>query len=72
MRSLHPDSHTEPIQWVNTASYVGVTIDAQLTWSNHINQVRKKAAHILSHSFKNSAPLCEKVIPLQTDYACHM
>ena len=72
MRSSHSDPHTEPIQWVNTASYVGVTIDTQLTWSNHINHVRKKAAHRLSQSFSNGASLCKKLIPPQMDYACHM
>ena len=32
----------EPIQWVDTTSYVGVTLDTRLTWSPHIDQVRKK------------------------------
>lgn len=72
MRSSRSDPHTEPIQWVNTASYVGITIDTQLTWSNHINQVRKKAAHRLSQSFSNSALLCKKFIPPQMDYACRV
>lgn len=72
MRSLHSDPHTEPIQWVNTALYVGVTNNTQLTRSNHINQVRKKAAHIISQSFSNSASLCKKLVPPHTDYACNM
>jgi hypothetical protein len=37
----------EPIQWVETARYLGVTLDARLTWSAHINQVGKKAAQRL-------------------------
>jgi hypothetical protein len=34
----------EPIQWVDAAHYLGVTFDKRLTWSTHIDQVRKKAA----------------------------
>jgi len=34
----------KPIQWVDTARYLGVTLDTRLNWSNHIDQVRKKAA----------------------------
>jgi len=33
----------EPIQWVDTARYLRVTIDKRLLWSTHIDQVRKKA-----------------------------
>jgi hypothetical protein len=33
-----------PIQWVDTARYLGVTLDTRLTWSTHIDQMRKKAA----------------------------
>jgi hypothetical protein len=33
-----------PIQWVDPARYLGVTLDTRLTWSTHIDQVRKKAA----------------------------
>jgi hypothetical protein len=32
----------EPIQWVETARYLGVTLDTQLTWAAHIDQVGKK------------------------------
>jgi hypothetical protein len=32
----------EPIQWVETTRYLGVTLDTRLTWSPHIDQVRKK------------------------------
>jgi len=34
----------EPIQWVDTTRYLGVTLDSRLTWSPRIDQVRKKAA----------------------------
>ena len=34
----------EPIQWVDTARYLGVILDSRLNWSPHIVQVRKKAA----------------------------
>jgi hypothetical protein len=32
----------EPIQWVDTARYLGVTLDKRLIWSPHIDQVRKR------------------------------
>jgi hypothetical protein len=37
----------EPIQWVETARYLGVTLDTQLTWSAHVNQAGKKTAQRL-------------------------
>jgi hypothetical protein len=37
----------EPINRVDTARYLGVTLDTRLTWSPHIDQVRKKAAQRL-------------------------
>ena len=36
------------IQWVDTARYLGLTVDKQLMWSSHINQVGKWAARTLS------------------------
>jgi hypothetical protein len=33
----------QQIHWVDTALYLGVNLDRRLTWSNHIDQVRKKA-----------------------------
>ena len=32
----------EPIQWVETTRYLGVTLDKRLSWSPYIDQVRKK------------------------------
>jgi hypothetical protein len=34
----------EPIQRVDDARYLGVTLDKGLTWSKHIDQVRKQTA----------------------------
>ena len=34
----------EPIEWVDTTRYMGVTLHKGLTWSPHIDQVRKKTA----------------------------
>jgi len=33
----------KPIHWVETACYLGVILDTRLTWSTHIDEVRKKA-----------------------------
>lgn len=35
---------SEPIQWVETARYLAVALDTQLTWSAHVSQVGRKAA----------------------------
>jgi hypothetical protein len=37
----------EPIVWVDTARYLGVTHHKRLSWSSHIDQVRKKASESL-------------------------
>jgi hypothetical protein len=37
----------EPMQWVDDARYLGVSLDKRLNWSKHIDQVRKKAAQRL-------------------------
>jgi hypothetical protein len=34
-----------PVQWVETARYLGVTLDTRLTWAAHTNQVGREAAH---------------------------
>jgi hypothetical protein len=33
----------ESIKWVATTRYLGVAVDKRLTWSPHIDQVRKKS-----------------------------
>ena len=33
----------EPIQWVGTTGYLGMTLDTRLTWSPHIDQLRQRA-----------------------------
>jgi hypothetical protein len=71
----------EPIQWVETARYLGVTLDTQLTWSAHVNQVGKKAAQRLgvlgpllnrrSGLFvRNGVLLYKQLIRPMMDYAC--
>jgi hypothetical protein len=37
----------EPFQKIDTARYLGVNLYTRLTWSAHIDQVRKKAAERL-------------------------
>jgi hypothetical protein len=34
----------DPTQWVEAVRYLGVTLDSQLTWSVHVNQVGKKTS----------------------------
>jgi hypothetical protein len=34
----------EPIQWTDTACYLGVTLDKRLTWSPHTEEVSRKTA----------------------------
>jgi hypothetical protein len=71
----------EPIQWVETARYLGVTLDTQLTWSAHANQVGMKAAQRLgvlgpllnrrsSPSIRNGMLLYKQLIHPMMDYAC--
>jgi hypothetical protein len=46
-RFIHPlpvSLFGEPIEWVETTPYLGVTLDKRLTWSPHIVQVRKRTA----------------------------
>jgi len=46
-RSIQPRPLTlfvEPIEWVDTTRYLGVTLDTRLTWSPHIDQFRRRSA----------------------------
>jgi hypothetical protein len=72
---------SEPIVWVDTARYQGVTLDKRLTWVNRINQVRKKVSQRLGVlgpllkrrmglSIRNGVLLYRQLIPPMMDNAC--
>jgi hypothetical protein len=71
----------DPIEWVQTTRYLGVTLDTPLNWSAHVNQVRKRAAqrlgalgHLLNRrsglSVTNGVPLYKQLVRPMMDYAC--
>jgi hypothetical protein len=65
----------EPIVWVDTARYLGVTLDRRLTWATHIDQVRKKASQRLGVlglllNRRNGVLLYRQLIRPMMDYAC--
>jgi len=71
----------EPIEWVETTRYLGVTIDEILTWSSHVDQVRKRAAKRMGMlgpflnrksdlSGRNGVLLCKQLIRHTMEYAC--
>jgi hypothetical protein len=70
----------EPIAWVETARYLGVTLDTRLSWSAYINQVGRKAAQRLgvlgplvnrsNLSVRNGVLLYKQFICPMMDYAC--
>jgi hypothetical protein len=71
----------EPIVWVDAARYLGVILDTRLTWSSHIDHVRKKAAQRLEvlgpllHrrsglSIRNGVLLYKQIIRPMMDYGC--
>jgi hypothetical protein len=71
----------EPIQWVETTRHLGVTLDTRLTWSPHIDHVRKKTAQRIGMlgpllnrksalSVRNGVLLCKQLIRPMMDYAC--
>jgi hypothetical protein len=75
------DFFGELIQWTETARHLGVTLDTQLTWSAHVNQLGKKAAQILGElgpllnsisvlSVRNGVLLYKQLIRPMMDYAC--
>jgi hypothetical protein len=71
----------ESIEWVDTARYLGVTLDSRLTWQTHIVQVRKKPpidwgmlGSLLNRrsglSIRNGVLLYKQLIRPMMDYAC--
>ena len=71
----------EPIEWVDTTHYLGLTLDKGLTWSSHIDQVRKKTAQRMGMlgpllnrksdlSVRNGVLLYKQLIRPMVDYAC--
>ena len=69
----------EPIHWVDTACYVGVTPDTRQIWFPNIYQVRKRAdqrLRMLDHlnrtglSIINGVLLYKQLIHPVMDYAC--
>jgi len=71
----------EPIEWVETTCYMGVTLDTRLTWLSHIDQVRKRPAERMGMlglplnrkndlSVRNGFLLYKQLIRPLMDYAC--
>jgi hypothetical protein len=71
----------ELIQWFETARYLGVNLDRQLTWAAHTKQAGRKAAVMLGVlgpvinrrsclSIRNGVLLYKQLIRLMMDYAC--
>ena len=71
----------EPINWVDTVLYLGVTLDKRLTWSPHIEQVSRRTAQrmgllgpLLNRrsdlSIRNGVLLYKQLIRPLMDYAC--
>jgi hypothetical protein len=71
----------EPMQWVEETQYLGLTLDAEFTWSAHVNHVWKKAAQRLVvvvplHKKRTGLPvrnrvlLCKQLIRLMMHNAC--
>jgi hypothetical protein len=71
----------QPTQWVETARYLGVTLDTQLPWSAQASLLGKRAAQRLcvlgplfnrrsGLSVTNGALLYKQLIRPMTDHAC--
>jgi hypothetical protein len=81
---IQPQSVTlfeEPIQWVDTTRYLGVTLDKRLTWSPHIEKVSRRTAQRMGLlgpllnkrsdlSIRNGVLLYKQLIRPLMDYAC--
>jgi hypothetical protein len=73
----------EPIEWVDTALYLGVTLNSRLTWRPHIIHVRNKASQRLGVlgcllnrrsglSIRKVVLLYWQLISPMVDYACRI
>ena len=71
----------EPIDWIDTNRYLRVTLDTRLTWSPHIDQVRRRTAQRMcmlgpflnrksDQSIRNGVLLYKQLILPLIDYAC--
>jgi hypothetical protein len=71
----------EPIQWITTTRYLGVTLDRRLNWLPHIDQISKRTAQrmgllgpLLNRrselSIRNGVLLYKQLIRPLMDYAC--
>ena len=71
----------EPIEWVDTTLYLGMTLDMGHNWSPHNDHVRKKTAQRMGmlgpllnrqseFSVRNGVLLYKKLIHPMMDYAC--
>jgi hypothetical protein len=71
----------EPIVWVDTTHYLGVTLDKRLTWSPPFNEVGRRTAQRMSLldpvlnrrsklSIRNGVLLYKQLIRSLMDYAC--
>jgi hypothetical protein len=70
----------QPIQWVATTRYLGVTLDRRLTWSPHIDQISRTAQRMdllgpplnrrSELSFRNGVLMYKQFIRPLMDYAC--
>jgi len=71
----------EPIQWVDTTLYLGMTLDTHFTWSPFIDQVTKRTAQRMGMlgpllnsksdlSVRNGVLLFKQIISPMMDHAC--
>ena len=80
-RLWHNALFGEPIEWVDTTRYLGVTLDRRLTWSPHSDQVRKRTTQRMGMlgpllnrksdlSIRNGVLLYKQLIRPMMDYSC--